>query len=567
MKRKILAVLVLMAGIYLSCSPADKDEIVVATVEGKEITAADFERVAEIIDSEYLPDTNSVEGKKKILDYMIAKEVMALRAKELGYDKDEQYVGFWSSYRNPFLVQALTKYYIADKVKVTDRMVQDYYDDMSEEFVLSQITVLDSMEAVRIREQIINGADFAEMARRYSIAPTADKGGEIGTMSIGAMYWWIEEALLGTEKGEVTPVVHVQNGYSILKVHDRRTIKPTQDMEYTRKRVRHIEEEKRLKEVKEEIARKMNFKIYSDGLEVAFNSLPLKDIPNEDIVKGRVTMQNAPKLNLRDEFKGMLLASYEGRDITLEDFEYIYNNLQLPDRPRRQQGKYMIVDLLHKKFFNDVLPGYAENELKILEYPPVKEAYEKKKEELLVNLLYRESVMNNVTVTSGEVEEYIRENKDKLRTREQRDYSLILNSDKEIVEKAARLAREGANFAKLAREYSEHIEDKNSKVNVGLGADGRYPALDVVAFDLPEEGAISEPFKTARGWVVIKLDEIEEGKPLTEENARRFGQGQLKKKKENELFEKKVAEWRKRYEVTINEENLEKAELSRLNKG
>ena len=567
MKRKLLAVLLLIAGIYLSCSPADKDEMVVATVEGTEITAADFERVVEIIDSEYLPDTNSIEGKKKVLDYMIAKEVMALRARELGYDKDEKYVGFWSAYRNPFLVQALTKYYIADKVKVTDKMVKDYYDDMSQEFVLSQITVLDSMEAVGIREQIIDGADFAEMARRYSIAPTADKGGEIGTMNIGAMYWWIEDALLDAEKGEITPVVHVQNGYSILKVHDRRTIKPSRDMEYARKRVRKIQEEKRLKEVKEQIAEEMNFKIYSDGLEVAYNSLPQEDIPNEDIVKGRVTMKNAPKLNLRDEFKGMLLASYEGRDLTLEDYEYIYNNLQLPDRPRRAQGKYMIVDLMYKKFFNDVLPGYAENELKILEYPPVKEAYEKKQEEIMVNLLYRDAVMEDVTVTTAEVQEYLKENRDKLKTREKRDYSLILNSDREIVEKAARLAREGAKFAKLATEYSEHIEEKEDNVNVGLGVEGRYPALDDVAFDLSEEGAISEPFKTARGWVVIRLDRIEEGEPLTEENATRFVQNHLKKKKENELFEKKVAEWRKRYEITINEDNLEKAELSRLNKG
>ena len=567
MKKNLLAALVLMAGIYLSCSPADKDEIVVATVEGKEITAADFERVTEIIDSEYLPDTNNVEGKKKVLDYMIAKEVMALRAKELGYDKDEKYVGFWSAYKNPFLVQALTKYYIVDQVKVTDKMVKDYYDDMSQEFVLSQITVLDSMEAVRIRQEIKNGADFAEMARRYSIAPTADKGGEIGTMNIGAMFWWIEDALLKTKKGELTPVVHVKNGYSILKVHDRRTIKPTNDMEYARKRVNHIEEERRLKEVKEEIAEKMNFKIYSDGLEVAYNSLPQKDIPNEDIVKRKVTRENAPKLDLRDEFKGMLLASYEGRDITLEDFEYIYNHLQLPDRPRREQGKYMIVDLMYKKFFNDVLPGYAENELNVLEYPPVKEFYERKQEEIMVNLLYRDAVLNNITVTTKDVEEYIKENKDKLKTREQRAYSLILNSDKEIVEKAARLAKEGASFAKLSNEYSENIEENGTGVNVGLGVKGRYPALDDVAFNLPEEGAISEPFKTARGWVVIKLKKIEEGQPLNEKNATKFVRDLLKKKKENELFEKKVAEWRKRYEITINEENLEKAELTRLNKG
>jgi len=567
MRRYLLAFIVVLLGAYLSCSSPDKEDMVVATVEDVEISVADFEKVAEIIDREYLPDTNSIEGKKELLDYMIAKEVMALRAEDLGYDKDKRYVGFWESYKNPFMVQALTKYYIADKAKVTDRMIKQYYENMGEEFVLSQITVLDSMEAVRIKNEILDGADFAEMARRYSIAPTADQGGEIGTMNIGQMFWWIEEALLNTDEGELTPVVHVKNGYSILKVHDRRTIKPLQDMEYARQRVRHIAEQKRLKEVKEKLADKMNFKIYQDGLEIAYNSLPREDIPMEDIVKRKVTHKNAPKLNLRDEYRGMLLASYQGRDITLEDFEYLYYNLDLPERPRREKGKYMIVDLMYKKFFNDVLPGYAENELKILEHPPVRKAYERKQEEIMVNLLYNEAVMSNVVVTTKEVEEYYQEHKDDLRTREKRDYTLILNSDREVVEKAYKLAKEGADFNQLAMDHSAHVEGREGDVNVGLGVEGRFPALDEVAFSLPEVEAISEPFETSRGWAIIKLLEIEESRKVNEVNARRIAEKQLRKKKENELFEEKVAEWRKKYNITINEKNLARAELTRLNKG
>ncbi len=557
-----MALLVFVA-LYAACSTTEREDKVVAAVEGKEITVADFEKTAELIDESYLPDTNNLEGKKKVLDYIIAKEVMVLRAKDLGLEKDEAFRSFWNHYRDPFLIQAITKHYIMDKVKVNEKEVKDYNEKMKNEYVLSQITVLDSMKAVQLRREILDGADFAEMARKHSIGYTAKDGGRLGTMSIGSMYWWVEEALFQAEKGDVTPPVRVNNGFSILKVHDKRKIIPDQDIDYARKRARSIKEKKMLQKVKREIAKDMNFQIFPDVLTIAYNSLP-EDVPMGDIFNRKITYANAPKLDVRDEYMGMILCQYEGNDYTLEDFEYIYDNLGLPERPRREQGPEGIVDLLYKKFFNDVLPEYAEKRLKLLEDPEVKAEMDWRREQFLLQLLFNKAIKQEVNVSDKEVELYYQEHKDEIKTREKREFAVIINSDREIVEEVKKLAEEGQDFSRLAASYSEDPLVEQDNGEKGLNVRGTYPEFDEVAFSLEKEGDISPVFKTGRGWAVLKLKTILESRALTEKESRRSVRQMLNEKKTNEMFDKKVAEWRKKYNIQVFEENLAEAKLERL---
>ncbi len=67
----------------------------------------------------------------------------------------------------------------------------------------------------------------------------------------------------------------------------------------------------------------------------------------------------------------------------------------------------------------------------------------------------------------------------------------------------------GASWDELCAQYSE---DANSKSNggrlrpFGVGAMAAAPEFDRVAFSLEEPGEISDPFKTAYGWHVVRLE-------------------------------------------------------------
>ena len=81
----------------------------------------------------------------------------------------------------------------------------------------SHILVKKHSEAVRILEEIKKGADFAELAKKYSMCPSGKKGGNLGFFQRGQMVKEFEQTAFSLRKGELSEVVKTQFGYHIIK--------------------------------------------------------------------------------------------------------------------------------------------------------------------------------------------------------------------------------------------------------------------------------------------------------------------------------------------------------------
>jgi parvulin-like peptidyl-prolyl isomerase len=88
--------------------------------------------------------------------------------------------------------------------------------------------------AESIRQQAAGGADFAELARRYSEDTSKDQGGDLGYFGRGAMVPQFEQAAFALQPGQISPVVTTQFGWHIIKVEDRRQRELGQDREQFR---------------------------------------------------------------------------------------------------------------------------------------------------------------------------------------------------------------------------------------------------------------------------------------------------------------------------------------------
>ena len=81
-------------------------------------------------------------------------------------------------------------------------------------------------EAMKIYEQLKNGADFGKLAKQYSKDPgSAQNGGDLGWFSKGMMVPEFEKAVLNGKIGVVQEPVKTQFGYHIIKVSGKSDIK------------------------------------------------------------------------------------------------------------------------------------------------------------------------------------------------------------------------------------------------------------------------------------------------------------------------------------------------------
>jgi peptidyl-prolyl cis-trans isomerase C len=74
----------------------------------------------------------------------------------------------------------------------------------------------------QIKEQIKNGdLDFVEAAEQYSLCPSGDVGGELGTFGKGQMVKEFEDVVFTAPVNEVQGPVQTEFGYHLIEVTSR----------------------------------------------------------------------------------------------------------------------------------------------------------------------------------------------------------------------------------------------------------------------------------------------------------------------------------------------------------
>jgi peptidyl-prolyl cis-trans isomerase SurA len=140
--------------------------------------------------------------------------------------------------RKEILVAKLVNREVRSQVVVSSDEVQRYYAGHAEEFSqpqrvrIRQIFLAAPAEnpqargakrakAQEVLEQLQQGADFAQLARRYSDGPEAKEGGELGWFAQGSLAPELDRAAF-THQGEtVSGLLESPAGYHLLKVEER----------------------------------------------------------------------------------------------------------------------------------------------------------------------------------------------------------------------------------------------------------------------------------------------------------------------------------------------------------
>ena len=95
-----------------------------------------------------------------------------------------------------------------------------------------------------LRKQIVEGADFAEIAKNNSDCPSKDNGGDLGEIKKGQTVKPFEDAAFSQEKDAIGPVVTTEFGHHIIQVLGRNSGKAVKLDEVKASIAQYLEQQK-----------------------------------------------------------------------------------------------------------------------------------------------------------------------------------------------------------------------------------------------------------------------------------------------------------------------------------
>lgn len=199
---------------------------VLAVVNGQEITERDLEQVIARSPRERQAYFMNEEGRKQLLNQIIAFELMYNYAKDNEIEKEEEFIQRLDAAKKELLTQTAINKLLSD-VNVTDNEIKDYYEVnkhlfKAEESVTARHILVDTLdEAKEIKRKIDDGMNFEAAAMKHSTCPSKEQGGNLGSFTRGRMVPEFEKAAFELPVGEVSEPVKTQFGYHLIKVEDR----------------------------------------------------------------------------------------------------------------------------------------------------------------------------------------------------------------------------------------------------------------------------------------------------------------------------------------------------------
>jgi len=225
MKLKIYFSVLFFVIAFSAFSQLKKDEVLL-TVDNNKINANEFIRV-------YNKNLNLVqdESQKNVDEYLelyINYKLKLREAKELGFNKKDQYIKEFNKYK-----KQLANNYLTDNT-ATENLIKEAYDRVSYDVNVDHILiVLDANETdttsvynqvLGYRDRLIKENDFSNIKSQLHNGQTIHAE-ELGYFSGFKMVYAFENVAYNTPIGEVSMPFRTQFGYHVLKVNDKRESK------------------------------------------------------------------------------------------------------------------------------------------------------------------------------------------------------------------------------------------------------------------------------------------------------------------------------------------------------
>jgi len=223
------------AAVNVSLGSDVKSGTVVAKVNNEAITQEDLDQDINVYNSTVPDDkpelkiTTKEQKVNHLKNDLIRRTLLAQDAADKGLDRNEDVTRVLQKTRQELLLMVLVKQ-IADTTEVSSAEIEDYYNKYKDQLKdpeqreIREIAVPSEQDARDILIQLLQGADFATLAKEKSKSASAKNGGDLGYVKRGTKSAQFDAVAFSDtlEVGRVSSVFKTPDGYCIIKLEAKK---------------------------------------------------------------------------------------------------------------------------------------------------------------------------------------------------------------------------------------------------------------------------------------------------------------------------------------------------------
>lgn len=554
---------------------ADKEDgRVVVNVGERKVTAGYYQSRLQKMAANDLPrdaagkafDTATPAGRRAFLDVIINKELMVLKAKELGYDEQEDVKK---------LIEAVV-YYQSTQVMRTDLIqkpgeevsaeeIKAYHDRRTQvrhfEFIICNFEA----DAAKARQAVLDGGLWETVAEEYNDGSRGPSNDYRMQLQYGTADDMFERPLFELGVGEVSRPIESVYGYWVVRLDSVATVRERPlDDEY-RERIRATISQKRAK-LREatfikESRERHEFKYDDAALWIVFNGMPEEEPYLDQATQKPVEKERLQRLDVPASELGRFFFSFrpdpdqEPQVWTIGDYKAKYDEMSVFQRPKRNTLLGGVKNKLFGDMVDQALFAAEARERGYDKDPRVIAEANERSEQHMLSLFHDEVVKYDEHVSMEAIRALYEENPAVYRVPEERRGRIMMCADKGAAEAAA------ADLA-AGQPWSTVFAARNK--SAGGTPEGQISINEFAQsvdrdrlFALTRPGEVSAPFPSHDLWCLVMLDNVTPGRQKQLEEVINDVGARVKRKRQDEALQTLLAQWRNEYPIKINDRVLD----------
>jgi len=206
----------------------------------------------------------------------------------------------------------------------------------------------------------------------------------------------------------------------------------------------------------------------------------------------------------------------------------------------------------------------------LAEKPEAKKLIDQLTRGALSQLLMNKELASKINITETDVQTYYTANKDKFIEPARAKISHILLEDQQQANELIGRIKGGEDFGELAKQFSkdESTKEKAGRIDTEVQEDssipgiGTYGELNKKIFAVEAPKVLDEPFKTEKGWEIVKVETLSPQLQKTLDEVSRQVISMLANQKRQDVQSSYIEQMMNKYNVIIHTSAMSGADLT-----